>query len=125
MFNKNICIIGGAGHVGVPLGIAFSSKGHKVILIDKNKKNINKINNGQMPFLEEGCETLLSKEVKKKRDLHLKGDISVLFFFTSKCICVFFVLEIVTFYHRVIYTDKIDFCFCFLESKVFEENKFR
>ena len=52
MFNKNICIIGGTGHVGVPLGIAFSSKGHKVILIDKNKKNINKINNGQMPFLE-------------------------------------------------------------------------
>jgi len=69
MFNKNICIIGGAGHVGVPLGIAFSSKGHKVILIDKNKKNINKINNGQMPFLEEGCETLLPKEVKKKRIL--------------------------------------------------------
>ena len=54
MFNNNICIIGGAGHVGAPLGLALSSKGYKVILVDKNKKNINKINNSKMPFLEEG-----------------------------------------------------------------------
>ena len=30
---------------------------------------INKINNGQMPFLEDGCEKLLPEEVKKKRIL--------------------------------------------------------
>ena len=45
MFNKSISIIGGAGHVGAPLGLAFSSKGYKVVLIDKNIKNIKKINN--------------------------------------------------------------------------------
>ena len=67
MFNKNICIIGGAGHVGAPLGLAFSSKGHNVILIDKNIKNINKINEGKMPFLEEGCSLLLKKMIKKKK----------------------------------------------------------
>ena len=67
MLNNNICIIGGAGHVGAPLGIALSSKGYKVILIDKNQKNINKINKGQMPFLEDGCEKLLPLELKKKR----------------------------------------------------------
>jgi len=67
MFNKNICIIGGAGHVGTPLGLAFSSKGHNVILIDKNIKNINKINEGKMPFLEEGCSLLLKKMIKKKK----------------------------------------------------------
>ena len=66
MFNNNICIIGGAGHVGAPLGLALSSKGYKVILVDKNKKNINKINNSKMPFLEEGCEKLLKKMIKKK-----------------------------------------------------------
>ena len=69
MLNNNICIIGGAGHVGAPLGIALSSKGNKVILIDKNKKNIIKINKGQMPFLEDGCEKLLPIELKKKRIL--------------------------------------------------------
>ena len=67
MFNKTICIIGGAGHVGAPLGLAFSSKGYKVILIDKNIKNIKKINNGKMPFLEEGCEKLLKNMIGKKR----------------------------------------------------------
>ena len=67
MFNKSICIVGGAGHVGAPLGLAFSSKGYKVVLIDKNIKNIKKINNGKMPFLEDGCEILLKKMIGKKR----------------------------------------------------------
>ncbi len=30
------------------------------------EKNINKINNSKMPFLEEGCEKLIKKMVKKK-----------------------------------------------------------
>ena len=60
---KSICIIGGAGHVGAPLGLALSSKGFDVILIDKNKKNIKKINQGVMPFMEEGCEKLLKQMV--------------------------------------------------------------
>ena len=46
MINKNyVSVIGGAGHIGAPLGIALSLKGYKVLLIDKNKKNIKKINN--------------------------------------------------------------------------------
>ena len=42
--NRNISIIGGAGHVGFPLGLVFSSKGFKVSLIDKHRENIEKIN---------------------------------------------------------------------------------
>ena len=67
MINNNICIVGGAGHVGAPLGLALSSKGFNVILVDKNKKNINKINQGAMPFLEEGCASLLKRMVYKKK----------------------------------------------------------
>ena len=67
MINNNICIIGGAGHVGTPLGLALSSKGFNVILVDKNKKNINKINHGEMPFIEEGCAALLKRMVYKKK----------------------------------------------------------
>ena len=67
MINNNICIVGGAGHVGAPLGLALSSKGFNVILVDKNKKNINKINQGEMPFLEEGCASLLKRMVYKKK----------------------------------------------------------
>ena len=64
---RNISIIGGAGHVGFPLGLIFSSKGFKVNLIDKNLSNIRKINNGQVPFLEENSQKLLKKTLKKKR----------------------------------------------------------
>ena len=67
MFNNNICIVGGAGHVGAPLGLALSSKGYQVILIDKDKKNVHKINSGKMPFIEEGCEKLLKKMIKRKK----------------------------------------------------------
>ena len=68
MINRNfICIIGGAGHVGAPLGLALSSKGYNVALIDKNQKNIKKINNGIMPFVEDGCEKLLKKMIHKRK----------------------------------------------------------
>ena len=40
--NKNLSIIGGAGHVGFPLGLVLASKGYKVNLIDKNLKNLKK-----------------------------------------------------------------------------------
>ena len=47
MTSRNfVSIVGGAGHVGAPLGLALSSKGYNVILIDKNKENIKKINHG-------------------------------------------------------------------------------
>ena len=68
MINGNfVSIVGGAGHVGAPLGLALSSKGYNVILIDKNKQNIQKINHGQMPFMEEGCPKLLNKMIFKKK----------------------------------------------------------
>ena len=70
MINRNyVCVVGGAGHVGTPLGLALSSKGYNVILIDKNIKNIKKINNGKMPFIEEGCSKLLKKMVSNKKIL--------------------------------------------------------
>lgn len=67
MLNKRkISIIGGAGHVGFPLGLIFSSKGFQVTLIDKDKNNSKKINSGISPFLEEGSEPLLKKMLKKR-----------------------------------------------------------
>ena len=47
---RNISIIGGAGHVGFPLGLIFSSKGFRVSLIDIHTKNIEKINKGKDIF---------------------------------------------------------------------------
>ena len=59
----DIVIIGGAGHIGLPLGLLFANKGKKVILYDKDKINIEKINNLKMPFMEEGGEKLPKKKL--------------------------------------------------------------
>ena len=64
---RNISIIGGAGHVGFPLGLIFGSKGFKVSLIDKDLEKINKINGSKVPFLEENSQKLLNSLIRKKR----------------------------------------------------------
>ena len=53
MSKNKIIIIGGAGHVGAPLGIALSNKGYNVTLLDLNTKFNRMLNNGKMPFVEE------------------------------------------------------------------------
>ena len=37
-FKYDICIVGGVGHVGLPLGLLFKSKGKKVVLFDLDLK---------------------------------------------------------------------------------------
>ena len=62
MVNKNsISIIGGAGHVGFPLGLAFAEKKFHVNLIDLNSENLKKIQSGNVPFYEVGAKKILKK----------------------------------------------------------------
>ena len=67
MFKNNISIIGGTGHVGLPLGIAFSKKKFKVNLIDIDEKNIKKVNRGILPFMEKNASKSLKISLKKKK----------------------------------------------------------
>ena len=59
----DITIIGGAGHVGLPLGLSFANKKIRVCLLDIDKKNINMIKNGVMPFVEYGAESILKRTI--------------------------------------------------------------
>ena len=63
---RSISIVGGAGHIGFPLGLIFGSKGFKISLIDKDIKNVKKINEGITPFMEENSKALLKKLIKNK-----------------------------------------------------------
>ncbi|GBE16568.1 UDP-N-acetyl-D-glucosamine 6-dehydrogenase [bacterium BMS3Abin15] len=67
MENKStrIAVIGGSGHVGLPLSLVFSKKGFPVTLIDSDAAKIEMLKKGELPFLEEGGTELL-KEVKDK-----------------------------------------------------------
>ena len=62
---NQICIVGGCGHVGIPLGLALAEVGHTVHLLDINAHAVNQINEGRLPFLEEGGEELLARHVRK------------------------------------------------------------
>jgi UDP-N-acetyl-D-mannosaminuronic acid dehydrogenase len=62
---KKICIIGGCGHVGIPLGLALASKGFDITLIDINASAVDKINNCVLPFKEDGAEEILRSHISK------------------------------------------------------------
>lgn len=51
---KTIAIIGGCGHVGLPLGVKFALHGAKTLLIDIDERAIEGVNAGQFPFVEKG-----------------------------------------------------------------------
>jgi UDP-N-acetyl-D-mannosaminuronic acid dehydrogenase len=62
----DLCIIGGLGHVGLPLGIVFASEGLKVCLYDINKDVGETVTSGKLPYIEYGAEKLLKKVIKEK-----------------------------------------------------------
>ena len=75
-FNSyDVVIIGGLGHVGLPLGLVLANKGLKVCLQDKETKNAALIQKGCMPFVEYGAEAILKKLIKKKDALTISSDI--------------------------------------------------
>ncbi len=57
----DICVIGGCGHVGLPLAIMLAGKGKDVCIYDTNAKSIETVQSGTIPFFEEGAEPLLKK----------------------------------------------------------------
>ena len=63
---SEVCVVGGAGHVGLPLSIVLAAKaGLRVLIYDLNRKAIEGIRGGQMPFLERGAEPLLQEALAK------------------------------------------------------------
>lgn len=63
--NYELCIVGGCGHAGLPLALAFADRGVKTIAYDINQKTIEKIESGFIPFVEEGLEGALKKNLNK------------------------------------------------------------
>ena len=73
----DVCIIGGCGHVGLPLGIMLAVKGKKVCIYDINEDDIKVIRSKKMPFMEEGAEPLLEQVIDNGK-LALSSDPSCL-----------------------------------------------
>jgi len=56
----HISVVGGGGRVGLPMSLLLASIGHKVTIIEKDVFRVQQINEGVMPFFEEGCSNLLN-----------------------------------------------------------------
>jgi UDP-N-acetyl-D-mannosaminuronic acid dehydrogenase len=59
-----LAIVGGCGHVGLPLGLAFARKGYQVDLLDTSAERVALVNSGRMPFHEDDAEPLLAGAIK-------------------------------------------------------------
>jgi UDP-N-acetyl-D-mannosaminuronic acid dehydrogenase len=61
----DICVVGGAGHVGLPLSIVFAAQKQRVLIYDLNQNSMDVIRGGRMPFMEQGAEPLLKNALSK------------------------------------------------------------
>ena len=74
-YEFDVAIVGGLGHVGLPLGIVFADKGLNVCLCDIDEKKAKNVKKGIMPFIEYGSEAILKKVLEDKK-LEVSLDIS-------------------------------------------------
>lgn len=61
--DDRLAVIGGCGHVGLPLSLTFADADCSVVIIDRNSESVARVVLGQMPFDEEGAQQLLTKHV--------------------------------------------------------------
>ncbi len=72
----SVVIMGGGGHVGLPLGIAFASRGLDVTLFDIDDAIVEAIKNGELPFREPGAAAVLER-VRADGSLRAEDDVNV------------------------------------------------
>jgi UDP-N-acetyl-D-mannosaminuronic acid dehydrogenase len=72
----NISVIGGAGHIGLPLSCFFQIKGHQVKVIDKNLTALEKASKGIPPFYEKNFKENLQSA--NNLGLNYKSDIETI-----------------------------------------------
>ena len=72
-FVQDVVVVGGAGHVGLPLAIALADRGASVSIYDLSEKAVELVNRGVVPFLEPGAEPMLRRALDAGR-LHATTD---------------------------------------------------
>src|ERR1035438_4903518 len=66
-FERDVVVIGGCGHVGLPLAIAFADRGANVAVYDVNPAAVEQVNDSRMPFDEPGAGPMLERAVARQR----------------------------------------------------------
>jgi UDP-N-acetyl-D-mannosaminuronic acid dehydrogenase len=66
-FSRDVVVIGGCGHVGLPLAVAFASRGLSVTVYDVSVTAVALVNAARQPFDEAGLAPLLQEVVADGR----------------------------------------------------------
>src|SRR5256886_3610539 len=61
MQELDLVIVGGCGHVGLPLALSLADCGYRVGINDIDQEKIDQVKTGHVPFRETGAEALLTK----------------------------------------------------------------
>src|SRR5437763_7990022 len=59
--SRDIVVIGGCGHVGLPLALAFADRGARVGIYDVSEAAVATVNSGRLPFAEPGADEVLHR----------------------------------------------------------------
>ena len=76
-FSHDLVVVGGCGHVGLPLSIAFADSGRRVIVYDTDPVAVATVRAGKMPFDEPGAPPVLERVLAAGR-LDVSSDPAVL-----------------------------------------------
>lgn len=63
----DVVVVGGCGHVGLPLAIAFADRGLDVGIHDINATSVKMVQNGELPFQERGAAEVLARVLAADR----------------------------------------------------------
>ena len=64
---QGVCVVGGCGHVGLPLAVALSASGTYVTAYDTNALSVSEVSKGNAPFFESGLSDLMKQEIVSGR----------------------------------------------------------
>jgi UDP-N-acetyl-D-mannosaminuronic acid dehydrogenase len=73
----DLVVLGGGGHVGLPLALSFADAGWRVGIYDIDRAKLDQIARGEMPFREDGADELLPRVLATGR-LELSAEPSVM-----------------------------------------------
>ncbi len=62
---SKICVLG-LGYIGLPTALLFANNGHEVVGVDVNRRVVEILKKGKMPFEEKGFKELLDSALEKK-----------------------------------------------------------
>ena len=63
----DVTVVGGAGHVGIPLVLALAEAGLRVNVNDRNRATLDLLRAGELPFIENGAQEALKRALLEGR----------------------------------------------------------